>query len=375
MADKGQILDSPPGKVLMYDQLHDLGDAIDEDFSRVMDSLGDLYAYLDLAEVKISGTLKQSAATAVLTSEQIRGIMSQAKLKMNGHVFFEAMTGNSLYAQQRLDGWFDATNDSGQVDEDFANDQDDHDLDIRYRIPGGRNPLRMFGRRGQIKFVLRNSGWGDWGVKSGTQLRVRIFAHVHYDQRLLLPRPYRFERFTSDRDPLETDPDLGKCDLAFLTDGDTEVPGSYTRGTSDVIIRADDRHLIEGMTTAEAQYAQLAGRWEDPDDWFDQGIFIMVHPRGVQRQTMLYPNRDMIEFPYKESLIIRGAGDGGDMACNTRTWLNPGERLMRLWAGAHKVAWGPEAKGRLRIDGAPVGTGPTAGLTSYQIAGMQRALA
>lgn len=353
-----------------------LGKRVPFSFKNVKDSDGLLNKYLGAIELKLTGILQQSAATAALPKEDIHGLMAGITLKCNGHTFFLDMPGNLFVMANEIDGVYKSGNAVGLHAADFANDVLEHALDLRMVIPlcwfqlreGEQRPhegaidLALFGEKGELNITMMSSAaiTADWGIKAATYLTLSAKIGVLRSPHLYVPRPFVYEMWADGGVNPATSPVLaGKCDQLFSFASDFDA---LTRPTGEVFISSDNEVIRDELTGAEIVDTLEMGR----EDEF--GRCANTYQPLIVRNV-----RDTRHCVYGSKFELKNVNTtGSGMSHAIRRLLDcPGE-LLTKWAAARKLSITKEDVGRFLIDGEPINTGRNARMSIDERAGLQR---
>lgn len=351
-----------------------LNDTDKETFENIDASDGLLNKYLSAIMLTVSGTAKQSAATAALPKETIHGIISQLTLKSNGWTFFNKLPGNAFVMLCEMDGIYQAGNAAGTPPSaDFANDVNDHTFDITYVFPlsygwlreqehrpaEGSHDLALFDDKGWLEWRTISTLGGDWSLKAGTTLTITADLITFKSPFLLLPRPNKFETWSDSKDPSHSSVLAGKVDLALSCHNTYDA---LTRPASAFDLRLDGETIQRGMTGAELVRVLEMGR----DDEF--GRFANAYQPLIVRNI-----KDTEHYRYGAKLTLDGVNTTGSaMRHYIRRLCDCSGELLTKWATARGITITKDSAGRFLIDGKPVNMDRNGRLTPDIKAGLQR---
>lgn len=345
-------------------------------FKDVDHSDGLLHRYLGGIVIQLSGTMKQTAATAALPLEDIHGLISQYSVKCNGHEFIKSEPGNILVLVDECDGIFKSGNAQGIHAADFANDVNDHALDLMLVHPfcygwlkdneerpsEGVMHLALFGEKGEIDIRTMASGdiTADWGIKAGTTLTLKLWGIMFKSPHLYVPRPHVIESWSDGGVNPASSPVLaGKTDLLVTCHNTYDA---LTRPTASYSIKSDSETICDGLTGAERVYALQAGR---EDEFGREANTYQPHIVRNVGDTRVYK--------YGSKLELKGVNtSGAAMRHLIRRICDCDGELLTKWATALGLDITEDSASRFLIDGEPVGLGANGRMTADEKACLQR---
>lgn len=151
------------------------------------------YGYVVGCLIRLTGTLKQTAATAALTKEVQRKLLKSVTIKYRGGIWTQNLKGRDLVNLNILEGAITSENVGGILGGDLPNDVNDHAIDQNYLVPfaprwfasgrgniqslAGAIPIEALLNDGEITFTCCEKAdlTADWEIKTGTTLTFRVY--------------------------------------------------------------------------------------------------------------------------------------------------------------------------------------------------------
>lgn len=269
-----------------------LGNHLEETFRRIPASRGNKHGYLRAIQVVISGSLTQASATAVLTKEEIWGLLDKLTIEGNRHVFCQAIPGEAVVIQNAVEETLRPDNLDEHVSADFANDTNAHTFVQSYLFAmapkmfragagGGKGekdglfPLAAMRDHGKVSIDIVGSLTSAWAITSQTYLSVKVILHTYYTSDVILPSPRRFDHFTSSDSEvqfpnrLRSIETLWSCDDAF---------DAYTLPAGNFRYEVDGETIQNTMTGAMQEFVNNRTREDSIDDLIDNQVLVVASP-------------------------------------------------------------------------------------------------
>ena len=346
-----------------------LGQTIHENFQNISPRRGNLRGYLEAVEIIVSGSFTQSAATAVLEKEILWDILSAITLKGHLHEWCSSLPGWQITVAEVFDETISLQQADDIVTADFANDQLEHTFLHSYLLPmdpknfqlnrigkgeyDGCFPLAAMGSNGSLDMTVRNTGFGDWALTSGSTLTIKVILHEWWTEKVIIPAPWEMRSITDTNSDVDMPGQYGAIDMLFMTDN---VPSTaVTLPTGNVRLKVDGDTIYDDMTGAMLEFAvNRSGRNDSIDDLVDEGVVPLRWPQESQ---------SMFDSPTGRQVIISDCGVAHVAASGTprytiRRYLPADTQQLVEWPKALGRKFNPKTqRGQLAISGKRAGRG------------------
>ncbi len=213
-----------------------------------------LFGYVIGVILRVSGTLTQGSATAVLTKQEISNIISSLTLQFGEENWCASVSGRALtnYLCNTGIASLAAKRANFIQDADFANDTNDHALLQYYLLPlapgmyretddseedlSGAVPFWAAMNKGQLSYSIVSTLTSAWAVKTATNLTVTCYPEVVYtDQPITWVRTHLFEQSKAAGEDQFDLPGSGKRTIDLATVHSTNYATAFTGAASPML--------------------------------------------------------------------------------------------------------------------------------------------